>query len=203
MALNRIPRSCLYAHAQYILLFCTIWEGVYLRVWWLCTWCVYTCDSVCVKVHSLSLSPEWECWDRRTGYFWVSDSVSMAADASQRKALSYQRTLVCPNFSHSPCPSSSGNLTSLYYMVSCCVVCVGFDSFEIVVWCYIIYFCMTTRYFSCTEIFIEQANTKLELSFIDTWPVCLVNLLCVSSWVHWNWSVSSPVTYFPFYPTLS
>lgn len=36
----------------------------------------------------------WKCWGVQRGYFWISDSVSMAADASQRKALRYQQTLV-------------------------------------------------------------------------------------------------------------
>ncbi|XP_035497098.2 chloride channel protein 1 [Scophthalmus maximus] len=36
----------------------------------------------------------WKCWGVQRGYFWISDSVSMAADASQRKALRYQQTLL-------------------------------------------------------------------------------------------------------------
>lgn len=53
----------------------------------------------------------WKCWGVQRGYFWISDSVSMAADASQRKALRYQQTLVgptllpvfyCPSFASSP-----------------------------------------------------------------------------------------------------
>lgn len=41
--------------AQYTRPYRGIREGVYLGVWWWCTWCVYTCDSVCVKVDWLSL----------------------------------------------------------------------------------------------------------------------------------------------------
>ncbi|XP_061675843.1 chloride channel protein 1 [Syngnathoides biaculeatus] len=37
---------------------------------------------------------QWKCWGVRRGYFWITDSVSMATDASQRKALSYQQTLL-------------------------------------------------------------------------------------------------------------
>lgn len=36
----------------------------------------------------------WKCWGVQGGYFWISDGVSMAADASQRTALRYQQTLV-------------------------------------------------------------------------------------------------------------
>lgn len=36
----------------------------------------------------------WKCWGVQRGYFWISDIVSMAADASHRKALRYQQTLV-------------------------------------------------------------------------------------------------------------
>ena len=53
--------------------------------------CVYVC--VCVHASSAVL-----VMLRQTGsgwvYFWVSDSVSMAADASERKALRYKQTLV-------------------------------------------------------------------------------------------------------------
>lgn len=38
-------------------------------------------------------------------YFWVSDSVSMAADASERKALRYKQTLVSVPLLLSICPS--------------------------------------------------------------------------------------------------
>lgn len=44
--------------------------------------CVWCCPS------------HWKCWGVQQGYFWISDNVSMAADASQRKALRYQQTLV-------------------------------------------------------------------------------------------------------------
>lgn len=57
----------------------------------------------------------WKCWGVQRGYFWISDSVSMAADASQRKALRYQQTLVgsstiCP----SPCRPYPPSLKTFY-----------------------------------------------------------------------------------------
>ena len=49
------------------------------------------CVCVCVCAHSaLLVRPCCVHWV----YFWASDCVSMAADASQRKALRYQQTLV-------------------------------------------------------------------------------------------------------------
>lgn len=51
--------------------------------------CVHVCVWCCLC--------HWKCWGVQLGYFWISDSVSMAADASQRKALRYQQTLVGPN----------------------------------------------------------------------------------------------------------
>lgn len=52
-------------------------------------------ECVCVCVWCCPC--HWKCWGVQRGYFWISDSVSMAADASQRKALRYQQTLVGPN----------------------------------------------------------------------------------------------------------
>ena len=72
-------------------------EDVYL------TWCeVCVCvhkskqESVCARVCVCvwCCPRHWKCWGVQRGYFWISDSVSMAADASQRKALRYQQTLV-------------------------------------------------------------------------------------------------------------
>lgn len=56
-------------------------------------------------------------------YFWVSDSVSMAADASERKALRYKQTLV----SLLPLSSSSSSSASVHFFffffhLSCCSI---------------------------------------------------------------------------------
>lgn len=58
------------------------------------TWCfiIYTQDRVGARVWCCL--HHWKCWGVQRGYFWISDIVSMAADASQRKALRYQQTLV-------------------------------------------------------------------------------------------------------------
>lgn len=62
-------------------------------------WCkeytsVYIRHSACVCACVWCSQRHWKCWGVQQGYFWISDIVSMAADASQRKALRYQQTLV-------------------------------------------------------------------------------------------------------------
>lgn len=107
--------------------------------------CVHMWQGVCKSALGLprTATPGWECWDRCTVYFWVSDSVSMAADASQRKALRYQQTLVWPNFSHSLCsfclsfilshfnqPLLHGGSLSCVDILSCIVACHSLKSWS-------------------------------------------------------------------------
>lgn len=92
--------------------------------------------GVCTHVTAGCTTPEWECWDRHTVYFWVSDSVSMAADASQRKALRYHQTLVWPNFFLFFCSFFNllNTLIILTYTVVCCLLCCLVLTFFAVVW---------------------------------------------------------------------
>lgn len=154
--------SVLYPYAQTPSSVFVIWEVVYLKVWWLYTWCVYMWDSVFVKVHSLSLRlhhsrvgmlrqthslflGQWQCVNGRRCIAKEGSEIPTDPGLSQLLTL----------FAHSPCPLSSQTLTSLSYMVVWCVVCclvliffavlwfILFHSFEIMVWGDIMNFCMT------------------------------------------------------------